>query len=96
MMVGREMKPRADRSSAARGAEVLRVEALSLAHPDRPGDFLLRDIDLTAYRGEVLGIFGLMGAGRTELLETIFGLHPRTSSGGFFVNGQRATHHFTG
>jgi ribose transport system ATP-binding protein len=91
MMVGREPKRRTERTSGTGGPEVLRVEALSLAHPDRPGDLLLRDVSLTAHRGEVLGIFGLMGAGRTELLETMFGLHPFNSSAGFFVNGQPAT-----
>lgn len=91
MMVGREMKARDVRASAVQGPEVLRVEGLSLAHPDRPGDYLLSDVSLSAHQGEVLGIFGLMGAGRTELLETMFGLHPRDSSGTFFVNGQPAT-----
>lgn len=88
MMVGREMKARRDRTGVTGGSEVLRVENLSLSHPDRPGDFLIRDVSLSAHRGEVLGIFGLMGAGRTELLETIFGLHPRNSSGDVFVNGR--------
>ena len=91
MMVGREMKERADRAQVKAGPEVLRVENLSLAHPDRVGDFLLRDIGLHAHRGEVLGIFGLMGAGRTELLETLFGMHPRNSTGTFFVNGEEVT-----
>jgi len=91
MMVGREMEERADRSTAEVGPEALRVENLSLAHPDRPGDFLLRDVSLSAHRGEVLGIFGLMGAGRTELLETMFGLHPDSSSSSFFIKGEPAT-----
>jgi ribose transport system ATP-binding protein len=39
--------------------------------------------------GEVLGLFGLMGAGRTELLETIFGLHPKRSAGRIFLDGRR-------
>lgn len=88
MMVGRTMKVRPPRTGATLGAEVLRVENVSLAHPDRPGDFLLRDVSLKVHRGEVLGIFGLMGAGRTELLETIFGLHPRAATGASFVEGQ--------
>jgi len=91
MMVGREMEKRADRASATVGPEVLRLEGLSLAHPDRPGDYLLNDVSLSTHQGEVLGIFGLMGAGRTELLETIFGLHTRGSSGSFFVHGEPVT-----
>ncbi len=37
----------------------------------------MHDVSFDVRRGEVLGLFGLMGAGRTELLQTIFGLHPR-------------------
>ena len=91
MMVGRDVKPRQERAGTTSGEEVLRVESLSLAHPDRPGDYLLREVSLSAHRGEVLGIFGLMGAGRTELMETMFGLHPHTSSGAYFVNGEAVT-----
>ena len=64
----------------ARGDEALRVEALSLAHPDRPGDFLLRDINLDRLPWRSAGHLRPDGRGRTELLETIFGLHPRASS----------------
>ena len=44
-------------------------------------DFAVRDVSFEVRSGEVLGIFGLMGAGRTELLQTIFGLYPHTSTG---------------
>jgi ribose transport system ATP-binding protein len=44
-------------------------------------------------RGEVLGVFGLMGAGRTELLHTLFGLHPKTSSGEMEMEGRRVAIH---
>ncbi len=70
--------------------EVLRVEQLTLPHPTRPGDFLVAHVNFQVRRGEVLGIFGLMGAGRTELLECLFGLHGRACSGNVFVGGRRA------
>jgi ribose transport system ATP-binding protein len=51
---------------------------------------VIRDVTFGVGRGEVVGIFGLMGAGRTELLQTIFGLHPGTSTGTVVVNGKTA------
>lgn len=90
MMVGRDTRARPERRSAAAGAEALRVEGLSAAHPSHPGGFLFRDVDFIARHGEVLGVFGLMGAGRTELLETLFGLHAQRSSGDVFVGGRPA------
>jgi ribose transport system ATP-binding protein len=91
MMVGRDTPERKQRPTTTRGDEALDVKGLSLRHPERPGDFLLHDISMTAHRGEVLGIFGLMGAGRTELLETIFGLHPRAATGALHVRGVPAS-----
>ncbi len=54
----------------------------------RSDDFLVRDVSFSLRRGEVLGVFGLMGAGRTELLEALFGLHPRRASGRLFLEGR--------
>ncbi|MBP8304167.1 MAG: sugar ABC transporter ATP-binding protein [Phycisphaerae bacterium] len=90
MMVGRDLKEFfvQVQTEAARGSEVLRVEEIRLPHPDRPGDFLVKDVRFSVARGEVLGLFGLMGAGRSELLETIFGLHAKTSSGRVFLEGR--------
>ena len=50
---------------------------------DRPH---FRDISLNVARGEIVGLFGLVGSGRSELLETIFGLH-RPDSGRIQVDG---------
>jgi ribose transport system ATP-binding protein len=88
MMVGRDVKEFFVSSGADVGAEVLRVETMSLPHPDRPGDYLVRDVSFSVARGEVLGLFGLMGAGRSELFETIFGLHAATASGRVFLEGR--------
>jgi ribose transport system ATP-binding protein len=88
MMVGRESSGRATRSAATGGDQVLEVRAVSLKHPERPDDYAVRDVSFDVRRGEVVGIFGLMGAGRSELLQTIFGLHPRASSGSVAVAGK--------
>lgn len=70
--------------------EVFRIEQATLRSPSRPDELLLNDVTFSLGSGEVLGIFGLIGAGRTELLETIFGLHPGTSTAAIFVNGKQA------
>jgi ribose transport system ATP-binding protein len=88
MMVGRELSDLFPKTTAPLGAEVLRVEDVSLHHPDRVDDYAVRDVSFSVRRGEVVGIFGLMGAGRTELLHAIFGLHPHTSKGRVFVDGR--------
>jgi len=88
MMVGRDLKDFFVQTGTARGSEVLRVEKIRLPHPDRSGDFLVKDVSFSVARGEVLGLFGLMGAGRSELFETIFGLHAKTSSGRVFLDGR--------
>jgi len=62
------------------GAEVLRVEGFS-----SPGKF--EDISFSLRRGEVLGLAGLVGAGRSELVQAIFGLDP-DATGSVFVQGR--------
>lgn len=50
---------------------------------------VVADIDLTVHRGEVVGLFGLMGSGRTELARILFGMDS-FDEGEIFVNGQRS------
>jgi ABC-type sugar transport system ATPase subunit len=88
LMVGRDLTELFPKSTTAPGDEVLRVEGLSLADWQRPGRFLVQDVSFEVRRGEVLGLFGLMGAGRTELLQAIFGLHSRATTGKVFVDAQ--------
>ena len=68
--------------------ERLRVESLTLSGKDQQSPIVDR-FSFTASGGEVLGIFGLMGAGRTELLEAIFGLHPRRTTGTISIDGEQ-------
>ena len=88
MMVGRNMKDFFVKSDVTKSGEVLRIKDMCLANPKRRGDYIVDNISFTVKAGEVLGLFGLMGAGRTELLETIFGLHPKTASGDIFIDGR--------
>jgi len=87
MMVGRELADLFPKTATTPGDEVLRVRNVSLQHAERVGDFAVKGVSFEVRRGEVLGIFGLMGAGRTELLQTIFGLYPKTSTGEIQVAG---------
>jgi ribose transport system ATP-binding protein len=88
MMVGRDIKDFFIKSDVTKSREVLCVKDICLAYARRQGDYVVDHISFTVKTGEVLGLFGLMGAGRTELLETIFGLHPKRSSGSIFLNGR--------
>jgi ABC-type sugar transport system ATPase subunit len=81
-MVGREMKDYYNRAPHVRGREMLRIE-----HLTRAGEF--KDVSFSAYSGEILGISGLIGAGRTEVMETIFGARA-ADSGKVFVRGTEA------
>ena len=89
MMVGRALTELFPKETVTAGEEVLRVEQLSLAPDQRRGSRSLRDISFSLRRGEILGVAGLMGAGRTELLETLFGVYPTSRvSGRVVIGGQ--------
>lgn len=79
-MVGREIKDYYNRQAHTPGKEMLRVEGLT-----RKKEF--KYISFTAYAGEILGFYGLVGAGRTEVMETIFGAR-RADAGKIFVEGK--------
>ncbi|GAA4730187.1 sugar ABC transporter ATP-binding protein [Flavisolibacter ginsenosidimutans] len=88
-MVGRELKLiRQKEEQRKQTTPILTAENVSLKHAERKGENVLNNISFTVAKGEILGVFGLMGAGRTELLETLFGLHPKRSSGNVYIEGK--------
>jgi len=91
LMVGRAIENRFQKNQVVIGDELLRVENLSLQRANDKSRFLLKEINFSVHKGEVLGLFGLMGAGRTELLETLFGLHPKHSAGKVFIEKEEVT-----
>jgi ABC-type sugar transport system ATPase subunit len=88
-MVGRDIGKMFPRSTRRSGEMVLQVRELELDHPDLGGEKRVRKTSFSVHRGEILGISGLMGAGRTELVSAIFGAYPDRTHGEVLVEGQR-------
>ena len=84
-MVGRELTEMFPKIECPIGEPILRIENLSSGS-------LFKDVSFEVRRGEILGFAGLVGAGRTEIVETIFGLHPVTS-GKIFIHGKEVQIH---
>jgi ribose transport system ATP-binding protein len=64
---------------------LLRAEAITLLRKGSGGDYVVRNVDLDVHGGEIVGLFGLVGAGRTEFLEAIFGAHGVNVDGKLFL-----------
>ena len=73
MMVGRELKERYPKRDTQPGEVILKVENLGTASP------AFQDVSFELHKGEILGIAGLVGAKRTEILETLFGIRAKGS-----------------
>src|ERR1043166_8052577 len=86
-MVGREIADLFPRRAANPAATVLEVEGVNVAPAQTGGNFL-SDITFSVRAGEVLGLGGLMGAGRTELLMHLFGAWGRRVSGTVRLHGR--------
>ncbi len=89
LMVGRDIAPSNRHHTASNAEVVLEVRNLTLAWPEHPTRNRLNNISLQVRAGEVLGIAGLMGAGRTELLECLYGASSLPPQGEILLHGQR-------
>lgn len=82
-MVGRNITEKFPRVKCEKGKKILEIKNLNAGH-------MVRDINLDLYEGEIVGIAGLVGAGRTETTRAIFGIDPK-DSGEIILDGKQVT-----
>ena len=87
-MVGREMKERFPQGNRHPGEVIFEVEGLEAIDPNNPSHKVLDGVSFNVCRGEILGIAGLMGSGRTELVLTLFGEYGRITKGRIRMDGK--------
>jgi D-xylose transport system ATP-binding protein len=87
-MVGREIKERFPKRTHLPGDVVFSVSGLRARDPQETAKEAVKDVSFELRKGEILGIAGLMGSGRTELVMTIFGEYGKITDGQIVLNGQ--------
>jgi D-xylose transport system ATP-binding protein len=88
LMVGREMKERFPPSTRTPGEVVFEVKDLHATDPFSASREVLKGVDFDLRKGEILGIAGLMGSGRTETVTTLFGEYGTITQGHILMHGK--------
>lgn len=91
LMVGREMTNLFPRVPHTRGEVGFEIKNFTVPHPEISGRDLLSNISLKAYKGEILGVSGLMGAGRTELFTAVYGAFRTKGTGEVYIDGKQVS-----
>lgn len=86
-MVGKRLENAYPKRNVEIGEEVLRVENLSVPNSRIKGRYFVKDLSFNLRRGEILGLAGLVGAGRSETLNALYG-YIKKSSGTVIINGK--------
>lgn len=86
-MVGREITNFYPKEKVPISGPIMEVKDFSVPHPSIPDRKIIDNVSFTLHKGEILGIAGLVGAGRSELVNAIFGKEPKLS-GKVYINGR--------
>jgi len=87
-MVGRELNERYPRKEHKQAEVVLEVSDWTVRHPEVEGRYLVKDVSFKLHKGEIVGLAGLMGAGRTELAMSLFGCYNKFTTGTMVLEGK--------
>lgn len=90
-MVGRKVENLYPKNVHPIGEEVFRVENLTIPHPTIQGKNIIKNISFSLKKGEILGIGGLVGAGRSETLSAIFGEIQHGVKKKIFIEGKEVS-----
>ncbi|MDY3017243.1 sugar ABC transporter ATP-binding protein [Blautia sp.] len=91
MMVGRDMSEQYPKDPTEKGEVALEVKELSYTPPEGSFRRSLKNISLYVRHGEVLGIAGLAGAGRSEFFECLAGVHHGETEGHIYIEGKEVS-----
>lgn len=92
-MVGRSIADIYPKIENRPGETVLKLSNYYVHHPLRPGERIVDGINFELRKGEILGVAGLMGSGRSELAESLFGAFPADSGGDVYLRGKKVGIH---
>ncbi len=87
-MVGREISQQFPQRMSSVGREKLKVEHFYLPDPSESKNWVVEDVSLSLREGEILGIAGLRGSGKSELLNGLFGVYGKSAQGSIFLDGE--------
>jgi len=86
-MVGREISEMYPKEEVSIGDPILEIQNITVPHPYNPGKNIINSVSFSLRKGEILGLAGLVGAGRSELVNAVFGSGPK-KSGTVTLNGK--------